>query len=307
MTQDIDTTPPRYRGRFAPSPTGPLHFGSLVAAMGSYLEAKSCRGEWLVRIENIDSPREVTGAAKEILDTLEALGMEWDGEVVYQDQRHEAYQAALTMLEQRSMVYPCTCSRKEIADSGIIHREAGAYPGTCRAGLSDYRNSASLRVRTHDDPIEFKDTLLGPVRQQLTSTTGDFVLRRADGIYTYQLAVVVDDAAQGITHVVRGSDLLDSTPRQIYLQHLLGYSTPTYMHLPLATNAQGEKLSKQTRAAAIDLSNPVAQLVSALEFLGQNPPAEMVESSLASLWQWSLANWSLQRIPLSPLCSANEE
>jgi glutamyl-Q tRNA(Asp) synthetase len=275
--------------------------------MGSYLEAKSCRGEWLVRIENIDSPREVTGAAKEILDTLEALGMEWDGEVVYQDQRHEAYQAALTMLEQRSMVYPCTCSRKEIADSGIIHREAGAYPGTCRAGLSDYRNSASLRVRTHDDPIEFKDTLLGPVRQQLTSTTGDFVLRRADGIYTYQLAVVVDDAAQGITHVVRGSDLLDSTPRQIYLQHLLGYSTPTYMHLPLATNAQGEKLSKQTRAAAIDLSNPVAQLVSALEFLGQNPPAEMVESSLASLWQWSLANWSLQRIPLSPLCSANEE
>ena len=307
MTQDIDTTPPRYRGRFAPSPTGPLHFGSLVAAMGSYLEAKSCRGEWLVRIENIDSPREVTGAAKEILDTLEALGMEWDGEVVYQDQRHEAYQAALTMLEQRSMVYPCTCSRKEIADSGIIHREAGAYPGTCRAGLSDYRNSASLRVRTHDDPIEFKDALLGPVRQQLTSTTGDFVLRRADGIYTYQLAVVVDDAAQGITHVVRGSDLLDSTPRQIYLQHLLGYSTPTYMHLPLATNAQGEKLSKQTRAAAIDLSNPVAQLVSALEFLGQNPPAEMVESSLASLWQWSLANWSLQRIPLSPLCSANEE
>ena len=307
MTQDIDTTPPRYRGRFAPSPTGPLHFGSLVAAMGSYLEAKSCRGEWLVRIENIDSPREVTGAAKEILDTLEALGMEWDGEVVYQDQRHEAYQAALTMLEQRSMVYPCTCSRKEIADSGIIHREAGAYPGTCRAGLSDYRNSASLRVRTHDDPIEFKDTLLGPVRQQLTSTTGDFVLRRADGIYTYQLAVVVDDAAQGITHVVRGSDLLDSTPRQIYLQHLLGYSTPTYMHLPLATNAQGEKLSKQTRAAAIDLSNPVAQLISALEFLGQNPPAEMVESSLASLWQWSLANWSLQRIPLSPLCSANEE
>ena len=307
MTQDIDTTPPRYRGRFAPSPTGPLHFGSLVAALGSYLEAKSCRGEWLVRIENIDSPREVTGAAKEILDTLEALGMEWDGEVVYQDQRHEAYQAALTMLEQRSMVYPCTCSRKEIADSGIIHREAGAYPGTCRAGLSDYRNSASLRVRTHDDPIEFKDTLLGPVRQQLTSTTGDFVLRRADGIYTYQLAVVVDDAAQGITHVVRGSDLLDSTPRQIYLQHLLGYSTPTYMHLPLVTNTQGKKLSKQTRAAAIDLSNPVAQLISALEFLGQNPPAEMVESSLASLWQWSLANWSLQRIPLSPLCSANEE
>ena len=307
MTQDIDTTPPRYRGRFAPSPTGPLHFGSLVAAMGSYLEAKSCRGEWLVRIENIDSPREVTGAAKEILDTLEALGMEWDGEVVYQDQRHEAYQAALTMLEQRSMVYPCTCSRKEIADSGIIHREAGAYPGTCRAGLSDYRNSASLRVRTHDDPIEFKDTLLGPVRQQLTSTTGDFVLRRADGIYTYQLAVVVDDAAQGITHVVRGSDLLDSTPRQIYLQHLLGYSTPTYMHLPLVTNTQGKKLSKQTRAAAIDLSNPVAQLVSALEFLGQNPPAEMVESSLASLWQWSLPNWTLQRIPLSPLCSANEE
>lgn len=307
MTHDIDTAPPRYRGRFAPSPTGPLHFGSLVAAVGSYLEAKSCRGEWLVRIENIDSPREVTGAAKEILDTLEALGMEWDGEVVYQDQRHEAYQAALAMLEQQGMVYPCTCSRKEIADSGIIGREAAAYPGTCRAGLSGYRNSVSLRVLTHDDPIEFNDILLGPVRQQLTNTTGDFVLRRADGIYTYQLAVVVDDAAQGVTHVVRGSDLLDSTPRQIYLQYLLGYSTPTYMHLPLVTNTQGEKLSKQTRAAAIDLSNPVAQLVSALEFLGQNPPAEMIESSLTSFWQWSLANWTLQKIPLSPLCSANEE
>ena len=297
MAPDRNTTLPNYRGRFAPSPTGPLHFGSLVAAVGSYLEARSRQGEWLVRIENLDPPREVAGAAREILATLEALGMEWDGEVIYQSQRNEVYQAALTALEQQGLLYPCACSRKEIADSSISGIDGPVYLGTCRGGLPAGKNSTALRVLTHDDPIEFRDTLRGLIRQQLTSATGDFVLRRADGIYTYQLAVVVDDAAQGITHVVRGADLLDSTPRQIYLQQLLGYSTPVYMHLPVVTNKQGEKLSKQTQAAAVDVSRPVAQLVEAVRFLGQTPPAELAESSVTSFWQWALENWSPQKIP----------
>jgi glutamyl-Q tRNA(Asp) synthetase len=297
MAPDRNSTLPNYRGRFAPSPTGPLHFGSLVAAVGSYLEAKSRQGEWLVRIENLDPPREVASAAKEILDTLEALGMEWDGEVIYQSRRNEAYQAALATLEQQGLLYPCACSRKEITDSSIIGIDGPVYPGTCRGGFSTGKNSTTLRVLTHDDPIEFRDALRGLIRQQLTSATGDFVLRRADGIYTYQLAVVVDDAAQGVTHVVRGADLLDSTPRQIYLQQLLGYPTPAYMHLPVVTNAQGEKLSKQTQAAAVDASRPVSQLIAAVRFLGQTPPAELAESSVASFWQWALENWRLEKIP----------
>lgn len=297
MAPDQNTTLPNYRGRFAPSPTGPLHFGSLVAAVGSYLEARSRQGEWLVRIENLDPPREVAGAAREILAILEVLGMEWDGEVIYQSQRNEVYQAALAVLEQQGLLYPCACSRKEIADSSISGIDGPVYPGTCRGGLPAGRSSTALRVLTHDDPIEFRDALRGLIRQQLASATGDFVLRRADGIYAYQLAVVTDDAAQGITHVVRGVDLLDSTPRQIYLQQLLGYPTPAYMHLPVVTNAQGEKLSKQTQAVAVDISRPVAQLVEAVRFLGQTPPAELVGSSVASFWQWALENWSLQQIP----------
>ncbi len=298
MTHDRNTIPANYRGRFAPSPTGPLHFGSLVAAVGSYLEARSRQGEWLVRIENLDPPREVAGAAREILATLEALGMEWDGEVIYQSRRNEVYQAALAALEQQGLLYPCACSRKEIADSSIIGIDGPVYLGTCRGGLpAGKRSSTALRVLTHDDPIEFRDALRGLIRQQLTSATGDFVLRRADGIYAYQLAAVVDDAAQGVTHVVRGVDLLDSTPRQIYLQQLLGYSTPVYMHLPVVTNKQGEKLSKQTQAAAVDVSRPVAQLVEALRFLGQTPPVELIESSIASFWQWALENWQPQKIP----------
>jgi glutamyl-Q tRNA(Asp) synthetase len=298
MAPDRNTTLPNYRGRFAPSPTGPLHFGSLVAAVGSYLAARSRQGEWLVRIENLDPPREVAGAAREILATLEALGMEWDGEVIYQSRRNEVYQAALAALEQQGLLYPCTCSRKEIADSSISGIDGPVYPGTCRGGLpADRSSTTALRVLTHDDPIEFRDVLRGPIRQQLASATGDFVLRRADGIYAYQLAVVADDAAQGVTHVVRGVDLLDSTPRQIYLQQLLGYPTPAYMHLPVVTNAQGEKLSKQTQAVAVDISRPVAQLVEAVRFLGQTPPVELAESNVASFWQWALENWSPQQIP----------
>ena len=287
-----------YRGRFAPSPTGPLHFGSLVTAVGSYLEAKSRNGLWLVRIENLDPPREVPGASKEILHTLEALGMEWDGEMVYQSRRGAAYQAALANLDRQGAIYPCTCTRKEIADSSITGIDGPVYPGTCRHGLPEAKRAEALplRVRTHGNPIEFEDALQGMICQTLDSAVGDFVLRRAGGVYAYQLAVVVDDADQGITHVVRGADLLDSTPRQIYLQQLLGYPTPAYLHLPVAVNSQGEKLSKQTRAAPMDASRPLTQLMAALRFLGQEPPAELVDSSIASFWKWATENWQTGKI-----------
>jgi len=288
-----------YRGRFAPSPTGPLHFGSLVAAVGSYLEAKSRHGQWLLRIEDLDSPREVPGAAKEILHALEALGMEWDGEIIYQSRRSAAYQVALVRLGKQDAIFPCTCTRKEIADSSITRIAGPVYPGTCRHGLPERKEvtASSLRVKTNNNLIELEDALQGKIRQRLESDIGDFVLRRADGITAYQLAVVVDDAEQGITHVVRGADLLDSTPRQIYLQQLLGYPTPAYLHLPVAVNTQGEKLSKQTLAAPIDTTRPLPSLLTAMRFLGQQPPAELAESNVTSFWQWAVENWQSGSIP----------
>lgn len=286
-----------YCGRFAPSPTGPLHFGSLVAAVGSYLDAKFNQGKWLVRIEDLDWQRKVPGAAKEILYTLEALGMEWDGAVVYQSQRTKIYQHALHELNQLGMIYPCTCSRKEIADSSISGLHGPIYPGTCFKNRLPVNGAHSLRIHTHNHPIVFYDILKGDYSQKLNSEVGDFVLRRADGIYAYQLAVVVDDAAQLISHVVRGADLLDSTPRQIFLQQSLGYYTPQYLHLPVVTNASGEKLSKQTHAAPIDLSRALLQLFLALEFLGQEPPNEILGGDIASLWQWAIGNWRIHQIP----------
>ena len=288
---------PNYRGRFAPSPTGPLHFGSLVAAIGSYLDAKYNNGQWLVRIEDLDPPRTVAGASSDILKTLQHLGMEWDGEVIFQSQRNEAYQLALTNLKQRAMIYPCTCSRKEIADSSMAGISGPIYTGTCRNNVFHTERPTALRLRTDHHPIQFTDSLSGPVCQRLEKDLGDFVLRRADGVYAYQLAVVVDDAAQNITHVVRGTDLLDSTPRQIYLQQLLSYTTPVYMHLPVVTNAQGEKLSKQTHAAPIDLSNALSQMVAALRFLGQNPPKALDQETFSSFWQWAIKNWRIDKIP----------
>ena len=288
----------KYRGRFAPSPTGPLHFGSLVAAVGSYLDAKFNHGDWLVRIEDLDRQREVPGAASEILHTLERLGMEWDGEVIYQSKRGEVYQEALDMLEKQRLIYPCICSRKEIADSSIHGVSGPIYPGTClETPVSQKNRGHALRVRTSSDPIEFEDSLSGAYSQKLKDEIGDFVLCRADGIYAYQLAVVVDDAEQNITHVVRGADLLDSTPRQILLQRLLGYLTPSYLHLPIVTNTKGEKLSKQTNAAAIDLSSALMQLISALRFLGQEPPVEMIEGDIFSFWQWARKHWRVHQIP----------
>ena len=286
-----------YCGRFAPSPTGPLHFGSLVAAVGSYLDAKFNQGKWLVRIEDLDWQRKVPGAAKEILYTLEALGMEWDDTIVYQSQRTKIYQHALHELNQLGMIYPCTCSRKEIADSSILGLCGPIYPGTCFKNRLPVNRAHSLRIHTHNNPILFYDILKGDFSQKLNSEVGDFVLRRADGIYAYQLAVVVDDAAQLISHVVRGADLLDSTPRQIFLQQSLGYYTPQYLHLPVVTNASGEKLSKQTHAAPIDLSRALSQLFLAVEFLGQEPPIEIVDGDIASFWQWAIGNWRIKQIP----------
>jgi len=293
-TQSVDSN---YRGRFAPSPTGPLHFGSLVAAIGSYLDAKFNKGEWLVRIEDLDPPRMVAGASCDILRTLEKLGMEWNSEVIFQSQRNKAYQLALSDLTQSEKVYPCTCSRKEIADSSVAGPSGFVYLGTCRNNVSHAGRQVAIRLKTDDQPIQFRDILRGSRCQCLERDIGDFVLRRADGVYAYQLAVVVDDAEQNITHVVRGADLLDSTPRQIYLQQLLGYTTPTYMHLPVVTNSLGEKLSKQTHAEPIDLSNASSQLIAALQFLGQKPPTELLASNLASCWQWAINNWRVDQIP----------
>ena len=286
-----------YRGRFAPSPTGPLHFGSLVAAVGSYADAKSHGGKWLVRIEDVDLQRRVPGAAKQILDTLEKLGMEWDEEIIYQSHRSEAYRDALHVLNKQGLLYPCTCSRKEIADSSITGLYGFIYPGTCLNNPVSPQNAHALRIQTHDDVIQFTDGLKGLYMQKLRSEVGDFVLRRADGIYAYQLAVVVDDAAQNITHVVRGADLIDSTPRQIFLQRLLCYPVPQYMHLPVVTNAAGEKLSKQTNAAPVNTAEALKELVDALHFLGQQPPLEILEGDIASFWCWVMQNWRVNRIP----------
>ncbi|MBI2313687.1 MAG: tRNA glutamyl-Q(34) synthetase GluQRS [Betaproteobacteria bacterium] len=287
----------RYRGRFAPSPTGPLHFGSLVAAVGSYLEAQSRGGEWLVRMEDPDPPRVVPGAADRILATLEAFGFDWDGEVVCQGRRAEAYHAALHALRKLGRIYPCGCSRREIADSGVAGLEGFVYPGTCRDGLAADRAARTLRLRTDNEVVEFRDGLQGRVCQRLADDIGDFVVYRADRVFCYQLAVVVDDGAQGITHVVRGADLLDSTPRQILLQRLLGLPTPTYLHLPVAVNESGEKLSKQTLAAPVEPQDPLPALVAVLRFLNQNPPEELAEGDIAGFWRWALAHWDPSALP----------
>ncbi len=287
----------KYRGRFAPSPTGPLHFGSLIAAVGSYLQAKTQNGEWLVRMEDLDTPRNVPGAADEILRTLEAFGFEWSGAVIYQSQRDEFYRAALERLATQGATFACACSRKEIADSSLLGTDGPVYPGTCRAGLAAGRSGRAIRLRVGSAVIEFTDLIQGCIRQNLATEIGDFVLRRADGIIAYQLAVAVDDDDQGITQIIRGADLLASTPRQIFLQQLLGFATPHYGHLPIVTNRAGEKLSKQTLAQAIEVKKATNLLFNALCFLGQNPPAELQRSSQKPLWDWALGHWSLAKVP----------
>ncbi len=290
---------PLLRGRFAPSPTGPLHFGSLVAAVGSYLDARTRGGEWLLRMEDVDTPRNVQGAADGILRTLAQFGFAWDGPVLYQSTRGEAYAAALADLRERGRVFGCACSRKEIVDSARRQAIDGgpAYPGTCRGGLPAGQAARAWRLRVDEQPVAFEDRLQGRIEQQLERDVGDFVLLRADGLYAYQLAVTVDDAFQGISDVVRGADLLASTPRQIWLQRCLGVATPHYAHLPVAANAAGEKLSKQTLAPALDAAQAAATLVAALNFLGQGAPAALCNATPAEVWSWAMAHWDFAAIP----------
>ncbi len=288
---------PHYRGRFAPSPTGPLHFGSLVAAVGSYLEARSRKGEWLLRMEDIDPPREVAGAADSILHGLEHLGMYWDDAVLYQSHRYGAYDQALAKLEQAGHTYLCSCSRAEIFKYAVMTDDGPIYSGACRGGVNKQQASYAIRVRVNDGYIGFEDHVQGRIGQHLEQEVGDFVLRRADGLPAYQLAVVVDDAMQGITHVVRGCDLLNASLRQVYLQSLLGLAHPRYLHLPVVVNDKGEKLSKQTFAAPLDQNRPVAELCKALVFLGQDPPVSLSEASVDEFWVWAIAHWQLSRVP----------
>lgn len=292
-----------HRGRFAPSPTGPLHFGSLVAAVGSCLDARAQGGSWLVRMEDVDTPRNVPGAADDILRTLEAFGFEWDGSVLFQSARLDAYAAALERLKRDGLAYGCACSRKEIADSATHSAIDGglAYPGTCRGGLPAGRTVRAWRLRVDGEEIAFADRLQGRVAQRLEHDVGDFVLLRADGLFAYQLAVTVDDEFQGISSVVRGADLLASTPRQIWLQRCLGYATPDYAHLPVAANAAGEKLSKQTRAAPLQTDRAAAELVRALRFLGQPVPADLAHATVGDVWAWARANWACAAIPRRPV------
>jgi len=288
-----------YRGRFAPSPTGPLHFGSLVAAVGSYLDARANSGEWLVRIEDVDGPRTVPGAAEKILRTLEGFGFEWDGEMVVQSRRVDLYHDAIVLLQANRDVFPCACSRSEIAaatdqisvDGGLV------YPGACRDGLAEAKAARAWRLRVPDREFSFFDRIQGESRQNLAREVGDFILLRADGQYAYQLAVVVDDALQGVNAVVRGVDLLDSTARQMWLQQCLGLPTPSYAHLPVVVNATGEKLSKQTLAAAVDPVGGSAILASAMQFLGHEVPTGLRDMPIAEFWRWAVSVWSITRVP----------
>lgn len=284
-----------YRGRYAPSPTGPLHFGSVVAAVASYAEARSHGGEWRLRIDDIDRPRVMPGAADDILRTLEALDMGWDGEVVYQSRRSAAYHAALHRLRAAGRIYPCRCSRREIADSSVRGIEGYVYPGTCRDGLA--ARARAWRCDTRGARVAFGDAIQGEVAQDLEHEIGDFVVYRADGIYAYHLAAAIDDAEQGVTHIVRGADLLVSTPRQIVLQQALGLPLPHYAHVPVAVNAAGEKLSKQTHARPVTSEHASDALRAALRFLGQATPDELAQAPCAAIWRWALPRWRLDRIP----------
>ncbi|MBK7983387.1 MAG: tRNA glutamyl-Q(34) synthetase GluQRS [Candidatus Competibacteraceae bacterium] len=291
-------SPPR--GRFAPSPTGPLHFGSLIAALGSFLEARQQGGEWLVRIEDADTQRARTGAAAAILRALDRYQLHWDGSVLYQSHQTDAYQTALERLFDAGLAYPCACSRRELANHPRARDGSPIYSGRCRTGLSHADRPFAIRLRVTDTPLIFRDAVQGEHRQRLTDDVGDFAIRRADGLFAYQLAVVVDDAAQGVTQVVRGCDLLDSTPRQIYLQQALGLPTPRYAHLPVATDRRGRKLSKQTGATALDLLDPAPALWAALDFLGQAPPPDLRREPPATILAWALAGWRLDAVPATP-------
>lgn len=288
-----------YIGRFAPSPTGPLHFGSLLAAVASYLQAKNNQGKWLVRIEDIDPPREVKGSASGILKQLEQHGLVWDDSVVYQSDQIDQYHDILQKLRNQNLVYNCTCTRQRISELN------GIYDGLCSQKnhpLIDASSRFSINRAVHaigrnNDKLAFTDSIMGEFSQSLNNDVGDFVVLRRDGLISYQLAVVIDDFYQGITEIVRGYDLIDSTPRQILLQKCLGYPTPSYAHIPLAINALGQKLSKQHFAKALTVGNESEQLWLALDWLQQNPPKALRQSSTEEILSWATAHWALSSIP----------
>jgi glutamyl-Q tRNA(Asp) synthetase len=288
------------RGRFAPSPTGPLHFGSLIAAIASYCDARAAGGLWLVRIEDVDLPRARPGAERAIMNALERYGFEWDGAVVRQSERGALYEAALTELRDRGDVYACACTRRDLASAPLGAGGEHVYPGTCRDGIPAdraHRSARAWRFGVGAARIDWRDRLQGPQTQDLAREVGDFVVKRADGLYAYQLAVVVDDAEQGITDVVRGSDLIASTARQILLQRQLGFATPTYLHVPIAIDAAGLKLSKQTLAAPVP-ETPLPALLAAWRFLDQALPAgSATPASVAEFWQAAQSAWSPARLP----------
>jgi len=284
----MSTPNSHYIGRFAPTPTGPLHFGSLVAALASYLDAKAHQGKWLLRIEDLDPPREDPNARSFIPQQLEAHGLFWDDAIVYQSDQAEFYEDALSTLRDRGFIFPCTCSRKQLSAT------QGRHQGNCHSSLDAPH---AWRLSVPNDNVSFNDEIYGPYSQQLLMDVGDQVLKRKDGLYAYQLAVVVDDYLSHVTHIVRGVDLLDNTPRQLYLQQCLRYPKPHYLHLPLVVNDQGQKLSKQNQARAIDLDTPYENLCRALEFLEQAYPRERM--SISELLEWATARWQPQSIPPS--------
>jgi len=284
--------PENYSGRFAPSPTGEVHYGTLIAAVGSYLQARKNRGKWFLRIDDIDVTRKVEGADTGIIKTLESFGFEWDDEIIYQSSQTGYYQSALEELISQSLVYPCICSRKQLAEA-----DSDIYPGTCRNRQLPDKNEHALRVLAKDVTIAFDDAVMGRQSQNIKQQCGDFIIRRRDGLFAYQLAIVIDDARQNITEVVRGADLLDSTPRQIYLQQLLKLPTPRYCHLPLAVDAAGNKISKSEGGMKVNIKNKEKQLVSVLEFLGQQPPGELALSNIADIWNWAEKHWQIGLVP----------
>ena len=284
-------------GRFAPSPTGPLHFGSLVAALASYCDARARGGRWLVRIEDVDEPRSRPLAERAILDSLTRHGFRWDGDVVRQSERTARYEDALEQLRSKGLVYACACTRRELASAAMSASGERIYPGTCRdRGIDAHAPHVAQRVRVGDAVIDYLDALQGPQRQDLAREAGDFIVRRADGYFAYQLAVVVDDAMQGITSVVRGADLLSSTPRQIFLQRALGLPTPAYLHVPVAIDNAGEKLSKQTGAAALADDDAVTTLLAAWRFLDQSMPQGRPANAEAFMAH-AIAAWRRERLP----------
>lgn len=279
-----------YVGRFAPSPTGPLHLGSLYTALASYLDARAWRGRWLLRIDDIDTPRNVQGAVDSILATLEAYGLHWDGPVYYESDHPADYERALSQLQQLGRLYPCTCSRKMLAELPGRH---DIYPGFCRNRTTIPANQPyALRVKSDDCDIGFEDRLQGSIRQNLAAGHGDFILKRKEGIVSYQLACVIDDHLQGVTDVVRGFDLVDSTPKQLFLQQLLGLPTPSYLHVPIIIDNHGYKLSKQTLAEAVTRRNTPGVMFRLLELLKQKPPLGLKQASCPEMLEWAVQNWN---------------